>query len=270
MCSTGFSPALTSACCASGHCWPLTVGTVTFGGPVETQIVTVPPFSSFEPALGSCLKTMPFLYLSLGPLLHRRDEVRRADLLLGVRLLLVHIVVDRHRRLRAGELLVDEEAGDDGRDDEAGRDEPRPQRPLAAFLGVLLLFLDHRGRNAGGCRRGRRRDHRRGRRRGAPPLPPPGGGAPASRCRTWSPRRSRHARRARGRPPSRPRSGTGRPGSWRAPARRPCRARAGCRAAAWRAASARSRGASSRSRPACRPRRASCRSAARRGRSPSE
>ena len=68
MCSTGFSPALTSACCASGHFWPLTVGTVTFGGPVETQIVTVPPFSSFEPAAGSCLKTMPFLYLSLGPL----------------------------------------------------------------------------------------------------------------------------------------------------------------------------------------------------------
>ena len=67
MYSTGLSPALTSVCCASGHCWPLTGGTVTFGGPVDTQIVTVLSFSSFEPALGSCLKTMPLLYLSLGP-----------------------------------------------------------------------------------------------------------------------------------------------------------------------------------------------------------
>src|SRR5437660_2335701 len=56
-CSTGCSPALTRVCCATVHCWPLTVGTVTFGGPVETQIVTVPPLSTFAPAPGSCLKT---------------------------------------------------------------------------------------------------------------------------------------------------------------------------------------------------------------------
>src|SRR5690242_18498779 len=66
-CSTGLSPASVNVCCACDHGWPFTSGTVTFGGPVETQTVTVPPFSTFEPALGSCLKTNPRLYLSLGP-----------------------------------------------------------------------------------------------------------------------------------------------------------------------------------------------------------
>src|SRR5204862_3123190 len=66
-CSTGTNPASVSACCASVHCWPLTSGVFTFGGPVETQIVTVPPLSTFEPGSGSCLKTIPFLYLSLEP-----------------------------------------------------------------------------------------------------------------------------------------------------------------------------------------------------------
>src|SRR5262249_24956576 len=33
-CSTGFRPTSLSACCASVHCFPLTSGTFTFGGPV--------------------------------------------------------------------------------------------------------------------------------------------------------------------------------------------------------------------------------------------
>src|SRR5690242_9978779 len=66
-CSTGFSPASVNVCCACDHCWPLTSGTFTFGGPVETQIETVPPFSTCEPAPGSCLKTTPLSYRSLGP-----------------------------------------------------------------------------------------------------------------------------------------------------------------------------------------------------------
>ena len=58
---TGCSPALTRSACAFVHDSPLTAGTVTFGGPVETQSVTVPPLSIFVPGLGSCLKTIPFL-----------------------------------------------------------------------------------------------------------------------------------------------------------------------------------------------------------------
>src|SRR5437764_1452443 len=59
--STGTRPWSVSACCASVHCWPLTSGTLTLGGPLETEIVTVPPFSTCEPALGFWLKTIPFL-----------------------------------------------------------------------------------------------------------------------------------------------------------------------------------------------------------------
>src|SRR5437764_5234226 len=59
--STGTRPWSVSACCASVHCWPLTSGTLTLVGPLETEIVTVPPFSACEPALGFWLKTIPFL-----------------------------------------------------------------------------------------------------------------------------------------------------------------------------------------------------------------
>ncbi len=55
----GFSPSFTSVCSAAVHCWPLTSGTLTFFGPVETVSVTVPPLSIFLPAAGSCLKTTP-------------------------------------------------------------------------------------------------------------------------------------------------------------------------------------------------------------------
>src|SRR5256885_5339880 len=65
---TGFSPAFTRSACAFVHGSPLTAGTVTFGGPVETQIVTVPPLSTFVPGLGFCLKTIPLLNLSFRPL----------------------------------------------------------------------------------------------------------------------------------------------------------------------------------------------------------
>ena len=76
---TGCSPAFTRSACAFVHDSPLTAGTVTFGGPVETQSVTVPPLSIFVPGLGSCLKTIPFLYLSFGPLF--TDETRPAALI---------------------------------------------------------------------------------------------------------------------------------------------------------------------------------------------
>ena len=101
----------------------------------------------------------PFVVALVRAVLHRRMEAGRFDLLLGVRLRLVDVVVDRHLR-RAGQLLPDEEAGDDGRDDEGDRDEPRPDRP-ALVAGCELLLFDHRrrgGRSAHG-----RRDHRCGR-----------------------------------------------------------------------------------------------------------
>ena len=63
-CSSGFSPKFVRVASAWVHCWPTTAGTVTFGGPFETVSVTVPPFGSFEPAAGSCLKTIPALNLS--------------------------------------------------------------------------------------------------------------------------------------------------------------------------------------------------------------
>ena len=39
--------------------WPTTSGTVVFGGPVETMIVTKLPFSIRSPGCGSCSETMP-------------------------------------------------------------------------------------------------------------------------------------------------------------------------------------------------------------------
>ena len=57
--SCGLNPAFVSVCSAALHCLPLTSGTLTFLGPVETVIVTVPPLSTLWPALGSCLKTFP-------------------------------------------------------------------------------------------------------------------------------------------------------------------------------------------------------------------
>ena len=58
--------------------------------------------------------------------------------------------------------MPDEEAGDRGRDDEGGGDEPRPQRPLGPAALLELLFLDHRRRDVAGACAGRWRDHRGG------------------------------------------------------------------------------------------------------------
>ena len=83
MCSTGLQPGVHERLLRLRPCWPLTAGTVTFGGPVETQIVTVPPLSTFAPAPGSCLKTIPFWYFSFGPLFTVGSRFGRRDLLLG-------------------------------------------------------------------------------------------------------------------------------------------------------------------------------------------
>ena len=63
MCFTGLQPAFSSVCCASVHCSPLTAGTVTFGWPGRDPDRDRASLLDFVPAAGSCLKTIPFLYL---------------------------------------------------------------------------------------------------------------------------------------------------------------------------------------------------------------
>ena len=54
-----FSPARVSVATASVSCLPTTSGTLTFFLPVETSMVTIPPFARPVPSVGDCAKTMP-------------------------------------------------------------------------------------------------------------------------------------------------------------------------------------------------------------------
>ena len=54
-CTSGFRCSAFSWLTASDSCWPTSVGTATFGFPVEIQIVTGLPFWILLPSVGSCL-----------------------------------------------------------------------------------------------------------------------------------------------------------------------------------------------------------------------
>ena len=61
-----FSPALTRSETAWSLLWPTTSGTLVFGGPVETTIVTKLPFSVRSPGCGSCSETRPTFTSAFG------------------------------------------------------------------------------------------------------------------------------------------------------------------------------------------------------------
>ncbi len=59
-----FSPS--SSALASSMLSPITLGTATFGAPVDTTRLMVSPFSTLAPAAGSCSQTLPLTWSSQG------------------------------------------------------------------------------------------------------------------------------------------------------------------------------------------------------------